>query len=334
MIKLAYQQHKTIRGAAAASGYSINAVRRAVQLNFERKALRRPTKKAIVDRRKLLAKLSKKVTKKGHRMWPTYSSSVQLAQALHRETGESLSPRQIQRDLHKAGLKAYVRPKCPTRSTPDVQKRRAFARKHRQINWKKIVFTDESWICCNERTGRYQWCRSRPEVLELERKARWNVASVMVWGAVGFGFKSPLVIFPSKLARDGALRVFRLDSASYVRRCLASVVPALQKDQRILQQDGARSHAAGHTQRYLAGKGVATLADWPPYSPDLNAIERIWKELNARVGARCPMTTDELVTAAREEWDRMPQALIDKHCGHFPRQLRALCSKTRKKVGA
>lgn len=331
MIKLAFQQRKSIRGAAAETGLSINAVRRAVELNFKRKAYKRAPKATVAKRRKALVALSKKVTQKGHRKWPTYSSSVQLAQALRRQTGETVSARQVQRDLHAAGLKAFVRPKCPTRTTPDVQKRRAFAKKHRQINWKKVVFTDESWICCNERTGRYHWCRSRRDVLELERKARWNVCSAMVWGAVGFGFKSSLIVFPSKVSCDGELRVFRLDAQSYIRRCLSSVVPALLKEGRVLQQDGARSHASRLTQAYLQRKGVATLDEWPPYSPDLNAIERIWKELNARIGARCPMSTEELLSVAREEWEKMPQSLIDKHCSHFPHQLSALCSATLKK---
>jgi len=206
-----------------------------------------------------------------------------------------------------------------------VAKRRAFARKHQRLAWKRVVFSDESWLCCNERTGRMQWARSQKDVLGIERKARWNVPSIMVWGSVGYNFKGPLIIFPSKMNKDGELRQFRLDAPGYVRRCLAPVVPRLVQEGRILQQDGARSHAARSTMHYLQQrKDVQVLDDWPPYSPDLNAIERIWKELNARVGARCPMTTEELITAATEEWEALPQALINRHCEHLPRQLAEL----------
>lgn len=75
---------------------------------------------------------------------------------------------------------------------------------------------------------------------------------------------------------------------------------------------------------YLARKKVVAMTEWPAYSPDLNAIERLWKELNARVGARCPLTEQELVVAAQEQWLRMPQELINRHCRHLQRQLRAL----------
>ena len=186
------------------------------------------------------------------------------------------------------------------------------------------MFSDESWLCCNERTGRLQWAEKSADVLPIEKKARWNVASIMVWGSVGYGFKGPLIIFPSKVSKEGELRQFRLDSEGYVRRCLSVVVPTIVQQKRIWQQDGARSHAAQSTMNYLARKNVEVLADWPPYCPDLNAIERIWKELNARVGARCPMTVEELMTAAQEEWAALPQSVIDAHCAHFPRQLALL----------
>ena len=72
---------------------------------------------------------------------------------------------------------------------------------------------------------------------------------------------------------------------------------------------------------YLASKQVEVLADWPPYSPDLNAIERIWKELNARVGARCPVKMEKLTRVAQEKWKVLPQVVINAHCQHLPRQL-------------
>jgi transposase len=186
------------------------------------------------------------------------------------------------------------------------------------------VFSDESWLCCNERTGRIQWAEKKQDVLGMERKARWNVPSIMVWGCVGYNFKGPLIVFPSKMQKDGELRQFRLDADSYVRRCLSAVVPRLVREKRIFQQDGARSHAAKRTTDYLKSKKVEVLADWPPYSPDLNAIERIWKELNARVGARCPMSAQELTTVALEEWEALPQSVINAHCAHLPTQLAGL----------
>ena len=53
------------------------------------------------------------------------------------------------------------------------------------------------------------------------------------------------------------------------------------------------------------------------HSQELYAIERIWKELHARIGRRCPTTLAELQKIALEEWANFPQSLIDSHCLHF-----------------
>ena len=90
-------------------------------------------------------------------------------------------------------LHCYVRRKVPTRTTVDMSKRNAFAKKMRtwtKAKLRSIVFTDESWLPCCEQTGRMMWARSRDDVLPLERKCRWNVSSVMIW-AVGIDYKSP-----------------------------------------------------------------------------------------------------------------------------------------------
>ncbi len=323
-IKQAYAVHKTIAGTARATGFSRSTIAAAVSRKFAMNEYKRAPKQSKVQICRRLKRLAKMTCKKEHRQWPKYSSARQLQAALHNETGIFLSTRSIQRNLREMGFRPFVRKPHPTRRRQDLIKKRDFARRHRDVDCQRIVFSDESWLCCNERTGRLHWAENSRDVLPLERKARWNVASIMVWGTVGHGFKGPLIVFPSKVSKEGELRQFRLDSEGYVRRCLATVVPTLVAEKRIFQQDGARSHVAKSTMDYLARKKVEVLADWPPYCPDLNAIERIWKELNARVGARCPMTVDELVKAAQEEWAALPQQLIDAHCAHLSTQLAGL----------
>ncbi|KAH0808281.1 hypothetical protein GEV33_014510 [Tenebrio molitor] len=72
--------------------------------------------------------------------------------------------------------------------------------------------------------------------------------------------------------------------------------------------------------------------DWPAKSPDMNTIEHVWDMLGKRVKARIPppQTTQALQTMLLEEWDNLPQELIDNNIrsmprwcdgapGHFPR---------------
>jgi len=285
---------------------------------------REPSAK-LKSRRKALHSLAKKVTTKGNRSWPTFGSASQLRSALFNSTGTLLSVRQIQRDLHSVGLKPYVRPSAPTRTKVDLSKKTAFAKRMRSLPPKarrRMVFSDECWVSCVERTGRIHWTTSKSAALPLERKARWNVPSAMIWASVGIGWKGPIVILPSKRKdADGEDKVFRLDSRDYVRKCLSTVAGKLKSQGRLFQQDGARSHVAKGTLAYLRRKGIDFVADWPPYSPEWNAIERVWAILLDRVGRRCPMTSDELVRVVREEWQAIPQSVIDKQCGHFCRQM-------------
>lgn len=320
-IKAFFKMNNNISATARAVGVSRSTVSGVIQGKRAPKKSRRPSPK-VKARLRLLRNLAKQTSRKGSRVWPTYGSARKLRQELFRRTGEMMSVRQVQRDLHKAELKPYKRQTTPTRKAHETLTKKRFCIKHRNIKWKRLVFSDESWLTCNEQTGHVQWCSCRSEVLPREAKCRWNVPSVMVWAAVGWGYKSELVIFPAKTNDDGEVKAFRLDQERYVRRCLSTVMPQIVKKKRIFQQDGARSHMASGTRKYLQGKKVEWLEDWPPYSPDFNMIEPIWKELQDRVGQECPMDTQELIVAAKKAWKELPQSIIDAHCAHFPNALR------------
>src|SRR6185312_8139279 len=80
----------------------------------------------------------------------------------------------------------------------------------------------------------------------------------------------------------------------------------------IFMQDNAPVHMANHVQGWLrewAGDNGVELLDWPPYSPDLNPIENLWKVLKERIAKRYP----ELATLKtnKESLRRLERAAID-----------------------
>lgn len=158
-IKQAYVDCGTVAGAARATGVSRKAIAAAIARNYKPLVRKTHRNRSIVELRTKISRLAQKQSQKQHRKWPTHSSARQIQQALQAETGKVISVRSTQRHLRKKGLKPLVRKALPTRKRCELAKKKEFARKHQNIRWKEIVFTDESWVCCNERTGRIQWAK-------------------------------------------------------------------------------------------------------------------------------------------------------------------------------
>ena len=195
-------------------------------------------------------------------------------------------------------------------------------------DFRRVVFSDESWVTTAETGCRTQWAKSREKVRPVERRARVNVASVQIWAAIGYNYRSELIIFPTrKVDEEGNPKGFRLNAAGYRRRCLAKVVPDLAKENALFQQDGARCHQAVSTLKYLADKGVDVLK-WPPYSPDLSPIESLWKDLKAAISKKYAKNLAELRKHAQTSWKSLPQSLINRHVMSFQGRLKRFAQQS------
>jgi transposase len=89
---------------------------------------------------------------------------------------------------------------------------------------------------------------------------------------------------------------------------------AEEHGQVLFQQDGAPSHTAKSTGRWLDQNEIKIMPH-PPGSPDLNPIEPLWHTLKdlIRNWMHIPTTLDELKIATNEAWDQITEADIDKH---------------------
>jgi hypothetical protein len=166
--------------------------------------------------------------------------------------------------------------------------------------WRRVFFTDESWFILFRPDGRRRVYRRRGErfaddcVLERDR---FGGGSVMVWGGISHGLKSPLIVIAGNLTgvryRDEILRPV--------------AVPFLQQHHLIFQQDNARPNVARLCQDFLSSHNINPL-DWPPYSPDLSPIDHMWDEMDRRVRGRrnAPATLDQLRATFLVEWDNIP----------------------------
>ena len=189
----------------------------------------------------------------------------------------------------------------------------------RHRNWSRVVFSDESRFQLFRADGRQRvYGRvveryARPCVRQLDS---FGGGSIMVWGAVRFGWRSQLRII------DGNLTANR-----YIETVLSpQVTPHMQHHpEAIFMHDNARPHVADVCVRYLRHNNIETLP-WKAYSPDINPIKHVWNHNGRRVRARQspPRTHGELCQVVIKEWHNYPQQQINRLVMSVPRRIREM----------
>ena len=121
---------------------------------------------------------------------------------------------------------------------------------------RRVFFTDECRFTLFRADGRRRLYRRRGERFAdacIFERDRYGGGSVMVWGGILHGVKSPLIVVRGNLTavryRDEILRPV--------------AVPLVQQHQMTFQHDNARHHVARVFQDFLANNNIVPL-DWPP----------------------------------------------------------------------
>lgn len=141
---------------------------------------------------------------------------------------------------------------------------------------------------------------------------------VTVWGGISMNGKSELVI----------LRGESMNAERYMDLCIRDiVVPYAENmgDGFVLIDDNARPHRAGIVNDFLRDHGIERM-DWPPLSPDMNAIEHVWSRMKLKMKEREGRmdNLDELMNAVQQEWDAIPQEFINDLIRSMPRRTAAV----------
>ncbi|GFT07420.1 transposable element Tcb2 transposase [Trichonephila clavipes] len=144
---------------------------------------------------------------------------------------------------------------------------------------------------------------------------RWGV---LVYGGISIDGRTDLYII-----RDGPLtaRRYRVE----VLRPIVVPYAAAIGDDFILMDDNSRPHRTNLVEDALFEEGIVRM-EWPACSPDMNPIEDVWAALGRRVAGRQPppQTLQELERALLEEWDRIPQLVINSLINSMPQRCSTL----------
>lgn len=277
----------------------------------------------IRRRRALISKLCGEITVRNDRKTPKYGSTTALIAAIKLQTGQTLAATTIRRDLHKMGFVSRVRLRVPSTLAADYERRLEFCNRIVTLCPQKLIFSDEKFFNSNDHTQRRQWVRKGSKTLPRE-SSRWP-SRVMVWGAIGAGYRHMVVVkemsansIENKQKRaKRALRVnekpgWKMQDTWYIRNCLSgNLVRHCVGQKKIFMQDGAACHTSRKTKAYLRNQGVKVLEEWPARSPDLNPIETLWAILQPRVSAGNARNASELTQLIIKEWNAVSQSTID-----------------------
>ncbi|GFY36280.1 transposable element Tcb2 transposase [Trichonephila clavipes] len=190
------------------------------------------------------------------------------------------------------------------------------------------------------RTARLQWCHEHHNWTEqdwacvlfsdeknIQEKDRYPTCSIMVWAGIMINGRSRLHV-----VANGTMTGQR-----YIDEVLLPHVRLFRGavgDKFVFMDDNATCHRTLAVQDCLDSEGIQRLV-WPARSPDLNPIENVWDALGRQVAGRNypPTNKNTLFRALTEEWDKLPQQLLDNvvqsmirrveccitlHGGHIP----------------
>nr|CAH7719950.1 unnamed protein product [Callosobruchus chinensis] len=147
-------------------------------------------------------------------------------------------------------------------------------------------------LTARHRTARLHWTRAHQD---------WLLPQ---WRNVLFSDESRFGLIPATMT-----------GAYYQQNVFNAIVQPLRNeigDQFIFMDDNARPHRTRAVQQTLENGNVARL-EWPAMSPDMNPIEHVWNYVSRAIFNRNnhPRSTQELIVAATEEWDNIPQEVIN-----------------------
>ena len=305
------QISRVLRVSWSTLDYNLKAGPPALRVRKERKLNRTKTRN-IAKRRKFVRKLisartkmigSGGVTGNAKKMVVVrqpFPSAPSVARELASEHNVETSSCTVRRDLHNMGFRNLARPSGPRRMLGDIEERLGFCRRYVNNDPAYFMFSDEHIADTNDHVGHRQWCAAGQAP---DRREYYNwCPKLHVWGLIGIGVKK-LVVFGQGES---------INADTYKRKCLMPYRTILQRVGYVFMQDGARAHTAASTIRYLEGNTIRFFRDWPARSPDLNPIENLWSYVQGRVSRRGPTDRTALAGFFRQEWEAIPQHVIDE----------------------
>ena len=249
-------------------------------------------------------------------------------EALVKELGLDCKASTLQKRLHQRGYFRYVACQKPYLTAAQVLGRLLWAITHIfwHEEWLKVLWSDEVTFLVGGRTVKARVTRNKSERTHptciQHQFHRGGTVPVNAWGAIGYGYKSPL-IFVHGSGKKGAFT-----QKDYLAQVLSRIQPILEafaaithllrpSVEPLFMEDGNSAHGhksiRNYCARYRTAHGII-LMPHPSTSPDINPIKKYWRRIKqvSYRRRRQPITIVEIKVMMLEEWDRISQDWINK----------------------
>lgn len=231
---------------------------------------------------------------------------------------ERVSRHTVYRRLRDAGLRPYRMLKRPLLSVANRRDRFMWCQRRvlwRDVAWDTIVWSDESRQCLDSSDGRLRVWREVGQRFDsrfIKETRQGNGGSVHVWGAIWAGGRSRLQVLNANVT--GAVY------CDVLQTFLDTSNPPVNFR---FQDDNAPAHRARCVTTFKEARGIVSLP-WPSRSPDLNPIEHLWDILHRRLVEQPPENLVQLRERLVQEWDAIPQAVVDNLVHSMTRRVAAV----------
>ncbi|GFU65771.1 transposable element Tcb2 transposase [Trichonephila clavipes] len=240
-----------------------------------------------------------------------HTTAQQVANQFLAASGKQIYRKTVARRLRGGGLYARRPVACVPLTRQHRTARLQWCREHHnwtEQDWACVLFSDESRFslssdCRRQLIWRESGTAYRPE--NIQEKDRYPTCSIMVWAGIMINGRTRLhVVANGTMTGQRYMDEVLLPHVRLFRGAVG--------DKFVFMDDNATCHRTLAVQDCLDSEGIQRLV-WPARSPDLNPIENVWDALGRQVAGRNypPTIKNTLIRALTEEWDKLPQQLLD-----------------------
>ncbi|GFY15131.1 transposable element Tcb2 transposase [Trichonephila clavipes] len=239
------------------------------------------------------------------------TTAQQVANQFLAASGKQISRKTVARRLRGGGLYARTPVACVPLTRQHRTARLQWCREHHnwtEQDWECVLFSDESRFrlssdCRRQLIWRESGIAYHPQ--NIQEKDRYPTCSTMVWDGIMINGRMRLhVVANGTMTGQRYIDEVLLPHVRLFRGAVGNKF--------VFMDDNATCHRTLAVQDCLDSEGIQSLV-WTARSPDLNPIENVWVTFGRQVAGRNypPTNKNTLIRALTEEWDKLPQQLLD-----------------------